>query len=70
LLESNTNWAFGADSTALSCGFQVTIAVVAGVALVGLLVSAFLRDELYAGSRLHLRGEHRALQALTEAGPA
>ncbi|HEY1975950.1 MAG TPA: MFS transporter [Candidatus Baltobacteraceae bacterium] len=53
-------------------GLTVTIAAVAGVALAGLLVSVFLRDELYAGSRLHLRGEHRALQgqALTEAGPA
>lgn len=51
-------------------GLTVTIAAVAGVALVGLLVSVVLRDELYAGSRLHLRGEHKTLAALTEAGPA
>lgn len=51
-------------------GLTVTIATVAGVALVGLFVSVFLRDELYSGSRLRLRGEHQALQALTEAGAA
>ncbi|HZY98669.1 MAG TPA: MFS transporter [Candidatus Baltobacteraceae bacterium] len=51
-------------------GLTVTIAVVAAVALAGLLVSVVLRDELYAGTRLHLRCEHKALQALTEAGPA
>ena len=39
-------------------GLTVTVAIVSGVALVGLLVSALLRDELYAGSRLPLRGEH------------
>ena len=51
-------------------GLTITIAAVGAVALVGLLVTVFLKDELYAGSRLHLRGEHRKLQALTEAGPA
>lgn len=51
-------------------GLTVTIAIVAGVALVGLFVSVFLRDELYAGSSLHLREDHKALRGLTEAGAA
>lgn len=51
-------------------GLTITIAAVAGVAVVGLLVSVFLRDELYAGSRLRLREEYTAFQGLTEAGAA
>lgn len=47
-------------------GLTVTIGVVCAVATAGFLVSIYLRDELYAGSRLQLRGE----AALTEPWPA
>jgi len=53
-----------------SWGLTATVTAVAGVAVVGLLVTIVLRDELYAGSRLSLRGEHLPMEALTEAGPA
>jgi MFS family permease len=47
-------------------GLTATIGLVCGVAAIGFLVSILMRDELYAGTRLSLRGE----SALTEAGPA
>jgi MFS family permease len=53
-----------------SLGLTATIGIVCAVTLVGLAVSILLKDELYAGSRLALRGEHVAAQALTEASPA
>ncbi|MBV8153746.1 MAG: MFS transporter [Candidatus Eremiobacteraeota bacterium] len=53
-----------------SLGLTWTIVVVACVALTGLAVTVLLRDELYAGSRLALRGERLPVEALTEAGPA
>lgn len=51
-------------------GLTITIAVVAGVALVGLLVTAGLRDELYAGSRLHLREDRQRLASASKAQDA
>jgi len=53
-----------------SLGLTSTILIVCGVAVIGLSVSVLLRGELYAGSRLSLRGEHHSLEALTEASPA
>jgi MFS family permease len=53
-----------------SLGLSSTIWIVCGVAAAGLLVSVVLRDELYAGTRLSLRGERLPIEALTEAGPA
>jgi MFS family permease len=49
-----------------SFGLTITVSVVAAVALLGLAVSIALRDELYKGTRLNLRGE----APLTEAAPA
>ncbi|MBV8489212.1 MAG: MFS transporter [Candidatus Eremiobacteraeota bacterium] len=54
-------------------GLTATIAIVCGVAAVGLLVTVVLRGELYKGSRIvPLRGEHEEphIAALTEAQPA
>jgi MFS family permease len=55
-----------------SLGLTATISIVCGIALIGLVVSAVLRDELYAGNRLALRGEHKMAHvgALTEGSPA
>jgi hypothetical protein len=47
-----------------SLGLSATIAIVCLVAAAGLAVTVFLKDELYAGSRLSLRGEHSAIMTL------